>query len=68
MGRLLNISELDWLKGEVARLQKETSGGGDKTARLQTLLNELYSLHVQMEGFDPNNPTVQAVQRELGLI
>jgi hypothetical protein len=36
--------------------------------KLRALLQGLYDAHVQCEGYDPNNPAVQEVQRELGII
>jgi hypothetical protein len=58
----LNIAEIDWLRAELARLSS------NRIEKLRTLLQGLYDAHVQCEGYDPNNPAVQEVQRELGII
>jgi hypothetical protein len=58
------MDEVTWLKSEIERL----SSGSDRTEKLRTLLQGLYDAHVQCEGYDPNNPVVQEVQRELGII
>jgi hypothetical protein len=68
MGRPLNMDEVTWLKSEIERLKDEGSGGSDKTEKLRALLQGLYDAHVQCEGYDPNNPAVQEVQRELGIL
>jgi hypothetical protein len=68
MGRPLNMDEVTWLKSEIERLKGEGSGGDDKAEKLKILLQGLYDAHVQCEGYDPNNPAVQEVQRELGII
>jgi hypothetical protein len=59
------MDEVTWLKSEIERLKGSGSG---KTEKLRTLLQGLYDAHVQCEGYDPNNPAVQEVQRELGII
>jgi hypothetical protein len=68
MGRPLNMDEVTWLKSEIERLKDEGSSVSDRTKELHTLLQRLYDAHVQCEGYDPNNPAVQEVQRELGII
>jgi hypothetical protein len=69
------MQEIDRLEKENAALKEELEnrpGGGPPPAipeeKLRTLLQGLYDAHVQCEGYDPNNPAVQEVQRELGII
>jgi hypothetical protein len=64
MGRPLNMDEVTWLKSEIERLKSDDS----RSRELFALLQRLYDAHVQCEGYDPNNPAVQEVQRELGII
>jgi hypothetical protein len=70
MGRPLNMDEVTWLKSEIERLKRQSSGGGDsdKTEKLRALLQELYDAHVQCEGYNPNKRIVHKVQLELGIL
>ena len=68
MARPLNMSELDWLKSELARIQKGIGNEIGEVNQILTLLRELYSLYVQCEEYQPDNPTVNAVQHKLGII
>jgi hypothetical protein len=76
MSRPLNMSEVDWLKSEVARLSKQASAANENDIdkleseinQWRSLLRELYELHVRTEDYQADHPVVQEVQRKLGLV